>query len=122
MMSLQQIVFCSQIERILVEKKVCLSEYDSFLIKAYENLEHNLLVEDSQPITSKFVKTYKTNFAKAFRQFYIIYKKIVQQWELSAFDIHTINFNDIPSIKHILETFDTKFYLMTKSTITPCFV
>lgn len=121
-MSLQQIIFCSQIERILVEKKAYLSEYDSFLIKAYENLEHYLLVEDSQRITSKFVTNYKTNFAKAFRQFYIIYKKIVQQWELSAFDIHTINFNDIPSIKHILETFDKKYYFMTKSTITPCFV
>ena len=119
MMKLQQIVFCSQLERILMKKEVCLSEYDSFLIKAFKSIERNLVVADEQPITSKFVNNYKLNFLKAFREFYVIYKKIIQKWELSAYDINTLTFHDIPSIKRVLKTFDTNYYSMMRVTISP---
>lgn len=111
-MNLQKLIFCNQIECILVEKKVCLSEYDSFLIKAFENLQYHLLVADSQPITKDFVSKYKRDFSKAFQQFYIVYKKIMQQWDSIAFDINTITFQDIPSINRVLETFNATYHAM----------
>lgn len=115
MMCLQQIIFCSQIQRILIDKEVCLSEYDSFLIKAFEKLEQSACVPEKQYNNHRFVTNYKINFVKAYREFYLIYKKIIQQWELYALDINTIAFADISCIKTVLDAFDHSYYGMMKT-------
>ena len=114
MMSLQKIIFCSQIERILVDKQVCLSEYDTFLMRAFENLERCVYVPDAKTYDAQFITNYKNNFVRTYRDFYLIYKKIILQWEIYAFDIGTIMFSDIPCVKNILETFDNYYYVLMK--------
>ena len=117
-MCLQQIVFCSQIERILINKEVCLSEYDSFLIKAFEHLEQSARVPEKQYNNHRFVTNYKINFVKAYRELYLIFKKIIQQWKIYALDINTIKFTDISCIKTVLDEFDNSYYGMMKTVAT----
>ena len=102
-------------ERIMVCKKVCLSEYDTFLMKAFHNMEQLVKIpDDDQNINHESLHQYKIEFSRAFKEFYHIYKKIVQKWHLSAFDIDDIQFTDIPCIKTVIDTFAKNHYYMLK--------
>lgn len=102
-------------ERIMVEKKVCLSEYDTFLMKAFHDMEQLVKIPDDDiNINYESLHQYKIEFSRAFKEFYHIYKKIVQKWHLSAFDIDDIKFTDIPCIKTVIDTFSKNHYYMLK--------
>jgi len=106
-LNLQQLIFVNYIQRILHEKQSIWTEYDSFLLKAYESFEKSIQYKtDPHPIP---IKQYKLNYTRKYMDLYHIYKKIQTIFSYSAPDVMDVSLYHITPIQEIIHTYERNY-------------
>jgi hypothetical protein len=123
MKTLQQIGFCNILERIITKEEVILTEYDLPLIKKFKEMKSYMKVlpsceSYSYEVHKQIIYDYKIGFTKMFKDFYKLFKSIKNDWYIKiSLDIDNITFNDIPSIKELIEEYNKQYLFMSKLNI-----
>ena len=101
-LNLQQLIFVNYIRRILHKKQSIWTEYDSFLLKAYESFEKSIEYNTAHPIP---IKQYKLNYTRKYMDLYHVYKKIQTILSYIAPDIFDVSLYHFTSIQEIIDTY-----------------
>lgn len=124
MKTLQEITFCNILERIITKEEVLLTEYDLPLIKKFKEMKSYIKILpscessscelSSYEVHKQMIYHYKIVFAKMFKDFYTLFKSIKNDWCIRiCLDIENITFNDIPSIKELIEEYNKQYLFVS---------